>query len=211
MRQMVLDVVNRALEAFPEERLLQQFLDAFAFAAISQSVEDEAEIGPPDGDIPDLAKEIRAAVLIDGDMIDVLQADAGRLQAITDSLRRKAGPVLDPAKALFLGSGDQHAVAHDRSGGIAMKGIETEDDQEAISALSRRVGGRVGTGNRVEKASQSSMQTFPQLCDRGDERGLLTMNSSTHAEEVAHFGQLKSKAARRPSRNCAQGHRAAHA
>src|SRR5262249_20445198 len=88
---------------------------------------------------------------------------------------------------------------------------ETEDDQEAISALSRRVGGRVGTGNRVEKASQSSMQTFPQLCDRGDERGLLTMNSSTHAEEVAHFGQLKSKAARRPSRNCAQGHRAAHA
>src|SRR5262249_47069329 len=189
MRQMVLDVVNRALEAFPEERLLQQFLDAFAFAAISQPVEDEAEIGPPGGDIADLAKEIRAAVLIDGDMIDVLQADAGRLEAISDSLRRKAGPVLDPAKALFLGSSDQHAVAHDRSGGIAMKGIETEDNQAAISALSRRVGGRPsylqpGAGNRAEEASQSSMQTFPQLCDRGDERGLLTMNSSAHAEEV---------------------------
>jgi hypothetical protein len=49
-------------------------------------------------------------------------------QAIGDGLRWEPRPVLETAEALLLGRGDEHAVAHQRSGGVAVEGIEPEDD-----------------------------------------------------------------------------------
>ena len=48
-----------------------------------------------------------AAVLVDRDMIDIGQRNAGLAQAVCDRLRGKAGPMLDAAKALLFGGCDQ--------------------------------------------------------------------------------------------------------
>jgi hypothetical protein len=49
-----------------------------------------------------LTHNIGAAILIDRDVIDVGQRDAGLGQTECDRLQGKAGPVLDAAEALLL-------------------------------------------------------------------------------------------------------------
>jgi hypothetical protein len=62
--------------------------------------------------VGDLAKEVGATVLIDGDVVDLRERELSLAQAIGDSLRGKPGPVLDPAEALLLRRRNEHPVAH---------------------------------------------------------------------------------------------------
>src|SRR5262249_32420428 len=111
MRQVVLDAVERALEVFPGKRLFQELGDALALATGPQPVDYEAEVRPLRGDVADLAKEVRAAVLVHRDMIDVVQAGASCLQTIGNRPRGEAGPVFYPAETFFLRRSDKYAVA----------------------------------------------------------------------------------------------------
>jgi len=51
-------------------------------------------------------------------------------RAGNSGLRREARPVLEAEEALLLGRGDEHTVTHERRCGVAVEGIEPEDDQE---------------------------------------------------------------------------------
>ena len=79
--------------------------------------------------VGDLAKEIGATVLIDGDVVDVREPKLGLAQAIGEGLRRKPGPVLYAPEALLLRSCDKHAVAHERRSKVSVERVESEDDQ----------------------------------------------------------------------------------
>ena len=77
---------------------------------------------------------IGAAVLVDGDMVHVGEAEARLAQAICDRLRGETRPVLDAAKALLLGGGDELAVAHQSSRRVAVEGVKAEDDHASCGA-----------------------------------------------------------------------------
>ena len=56
------------------------------------------------------APVIHAGLPIDRDMLDVPKRDTAFAQTVIDRVRWQASPMLDPAKTLLLGGGDQLAV-----------------------------------------------------------------------------------------------------
>ena len=78
--------------------------------------------------ISQFPQEIGPAVLIDGDVLDIGERDARFPQTIGDRLRREAGPMLDATKSLLFRRRNERAVANERGGGIAVEGVETEND-----------------------------------------------------------------------------------
>jgi hypothetical protein len=56
------------------------------------------------------------------------------VQTIGDRLRRKPRPMLDPAKPLLLGSGNQLAAAQNASRGVGVIGVDAEDDQVKLTS-----------------------------------------------------------------------------
>src|SRR5690606_1166399 len=96
--------------------------------AVLQARQHERGIGAAREQIEELAPKMRIAVLVERDVVDIRQRDAGLLQAISDRLRGKASPMLEPAKTFFLGGRDQLAVLDEGGRRIAVKGVEAEDD-----------------------------------------------------------------------------------
>ncbi len=127
MCEVMLDGVDLAAECRPR-CLRQQARNARPIVPVAQAVEHQRGIGDAAQQVADLAQQMRTAVLVDCDVVDVGEAHAGLAQAIGDGLGGKAGPVLDAAEALLLGGGDQHAVAQDRRGRVAVECVEPEDD-----------------------------------------------------------------------------------
>src|SRR5947209_1747861 len=78
--------------------------------------------------IRDPAQARRTVILVDRDVLHIAQAKPRLVQAIGDRLARETAAMLDPAEALFLRGGNQNPVAHQRRCGIAMKGVDAEDD-----------------------------------------------------------------------------------
>ena len=76
-------------------------------------------------------QEVGAAVLIDGDMIQISQLQTCFAQTIGDRFARKSRPMFYPAEPLFLGGSDQHPIAHQCCGRIAVKRIESQYDHQA--------------------------------------------------------------------------------
>ena len=83
--------------------------------------------------IGELPEEIGPAVLIDGDVLDVGQREICLPQAIGDRLGREAGPMLYAAESLLFCCRNELAVANERGGGIAVEGIEAENDHPFAS------------------------------------------------------------------------------
>src|SRR5690242_1951809 len=131
VRKMMFNALDRAGKGIGRKRAGDQLGEAGAGAAVAQAAGDQAEPGARGQEKAELAGEIGLAVLIDRDAVDVAQPDAGFSQAVRRRLRRKAGAMLDAAEALFLGGGDQHAVAQQRSRGIGVERIEAEDDHRS--------------------------------------------------------------------------------
>ena len=130
MRQVVLD----AREARPSKRSARRqpspaaSAPGRARAAVAQALEHQAEAGRCYRRHRRASALVGAAVLIDRDVVDVVESNAGLAQAIGDRLRGKPGPMLDPPEPLLLRRGDQHAVAHEAGGGVGVEGVEAEDD-----------------------------------------------------------------------------------
>jgi hypothetical protein len=74
--------------------------------AISYSPKHQCRIWPLPYQIRDLAPKICAAVLIYGDVVNVLQAHASMTKAIFDRLRWKSRPVLHTAKTFLFDGRD---------------------------------------------------------------------------------------------------------
>ena len=129
MREMVLDIVDRAAKAVSGECLGEELGNLLPLTSVSETAEHEADFRRTGRQICDLAHAVGAAVLVDRHMFDIGKAQPGFTQAVGNGLRGKPGPMLDPAKALLLGGCHQSAVPHQRGRGIAVKGIETQDDQ----------------------------------------------------------------------------------
>ena len=77
--------------------------------------------------IRELSEQIGPVVLINRDMLDLGEGNAGLRKAIRDRLRRKARPMLNAAEALFLCCRHKLAIAHERSSRITMERIEAEN------------------------------------------------------------------------------------
>ena len=60
-------------------------------------------------------------------MIEVARLKIACFQAVTNRFGRKAGPMLDPIKALFFNSGNQLTLTEQRSRCIAVIGIDAKN------------------------------------------------------------------------------------
>ena len=98
-----------------------------------------------------LLQEVRLGVAVDGDMLDVLEADPGLGQAPAHRLDRQPGPVLDPAEALLLGGGDEQPVAQKAGRTVGVIGVEAEDQGHAHSRSGRW--SRAGNTLRADRGS----------------------------------------------------------
>src|SRR3977135_3092310 len=95
MGEMVLDIVDRAIEPLAPKFLRQMFANhPVPLFPVPQSVEHQAELGPLRDHIADLAQQIGPAVS-DRHMVDVGYLQSGGPQAICDRVGWKSGPVLD--------------------------------------------------------------------------------------------------------------------
>src|SRR6516165_3491342 len=110
MGEMVLDRVNLAAPLLPWKRTLDDVAKARARAPDAQALQDETRVGAFRDDVGELAPQIGARALIEREMLDVGELDPRFRQTPFDRLGREAGPVLDAAKPLLLGGGDQQAI-----------------------------------------------------------------------------------------------------
>src|SRR5271166_6879989 len=105
MGKVMLDVVKLAGEALPGKLLGEEHGERLALLPVPQAIEHEADARGRGDEIAELAQPVGAAVLVDGDMIDVGERESRLAQAVGDCLRREPGPMLKAPKALLLGRG----------------------------------------------------------------------------------------------------------
>ena len=108
-------------------------LNARALAPVAHPVEHHPEIRPARDEIAELVQEVRAPVLVDRHVRDVRQLHARLSQAVADRLGREASPVLDAPEALLFRRGEEHSVAQQAGGGVAVVGVEAEDNARVQS------------------------------------------------------------------------------
>ncbi len=77
--------------------------------------------------VKELSPKASPGIARDRDVVDFRQRNAGSVQAVTDSRRRKSRSILHTVKAFFFNGGDQAAVCNNRRGGIAVVGIDSQD------------------------------------------------------------------------------------
>jgi hypothetical protein len=102
--------------------------DTCALTLVAKPVQHHPQVGPMAHRVRELLSEIRARVLVDGDMIDLRETDPGFFEAITDRLSGKAGPMLDAQEPFFFGRGHHRAVAKQARRCVSVKGIEAQDN-----------------------------------------------------------------------------------
>src|SRR5262245_29255415 len=102
MRQVVLDGVKFPASYLPGESSFQQTANISARAAITDTAEHQIDGWPLRHKICNLTQELGPIVLIERNMVHIRQPHTCLAQTIGDSLRRKSGPMLDAAEALFL-------------------------------------------------------------------------------------------------------------
>ena len=73
------------------------------------------------------ALELQPGLVVEGDVIDGIEPDPGRLQAERDGVGRKTGIVLPAREALFLRGGGDAAVLDERGGTIVIEGGQSEN------------------------------------------------------------------------------------
>ena len=73
------------------------------------------------------APELRARLLVEGDVVDRPAALRGRAQAEVDRQRGERRVVLPAREALLLGRADERAVVHEDSGGVVEEAGDAED------------------------------------------------------------------------------------
>jgi hypothetical protein len=130
MGQMMLHMMHFG----PERLALKSSLDVFfkgggAFH-VREALEDQAQARAAAQDVEGAAEVIDLRVPIDRDVIDIAQFEPGIREAPFHGFRGQTGPVFDAAEALFFSGSDEFAIFNEGGGGIAVKGVETEDNHE---------------------------------------------------------------------------------
>src|SRR5215471_4563745 len=135
MREMVFDMVRRTSKAIGGKCRSEQLGDLPPLTAIPEPAEHEADLWRMGRQICDLAQALGAIVLVDSNMVYISEAQPCFLQAIGDGLRGKPSPMLNPAKPLLFSGCEQFAVPHQRGRGIAVEGINAENDHDGVSLV----------------------------------------------------------------------------
>ena len=130
MGQMVLDVVEARLEpgGVGAEGGGEQASRAFDPRGVLQARADQLEAWSVDDAEQGLPEQVRPGIAVDRDVVEIVDRDAGLVQAIADRLGGEARPVLDAAKPFFLRGGDDPAVAKEAGGGVGVEAVETENE-----------------------------------------------------------------------------------
>jgi hypothetical protein len=71
---------------------------------------------------------VGARFAVHGNVVNVTQAHAAFPQTIFNGFGRQSGPVFDPAEPLFLGCGNEAAVAQQAGRRITVISVEAEDE-----------------------------------------------------------------------------------
>src|SRR5207249_11040745 len=87
---------------------------------------------------------MHARLAIDRDVIDVAEVDPGFVEAVADRLGGQAGPMFDATKPLFLGGGNEFAIAHEAGGRVAVIGVNSEDGERDHRTTGLRDHGTTG-------------------------------------------------------------------
>jgi hypothetical protein len=142
---MVLHVVKRGpdLRRIHVQRPGQNLLQVTHLTHVGQAVLDRGERWASLQGEQHLPVQVRRGVAADRDVIDLRDVEPGVVQAEPYRLRREAGPVLDPADALFLDRGDEFAVRHQTGCRITVVGIDAENVHGL--SLTARAGSRLGS------------------------------------------------------------------
>src|SRR4051812_36973889 len=107
MRGMMLDVMQCGAQPVAREQGGETLREPLTGAPVPYALKHKANSGAGGQQISELARQLCRAVLVDREMVDIAKAQLAFTQAIRDRLRRKSGPMLDPAKPLLLRCGDQ--------------------------------------------------------------------------------------------------------
>jgi hypothetical protein len=113
MREVVLDVVDRASKAVAGECFGEQLGQLPPFATVPKACHHQGYFGRMAQDIANLAQPMSPIVHIGGDMIYIAKPQTGFSQAVSDRLRRKPRPMLDAPKPLFFRRRNQRAVFYE--------------------------------------------------------------------------------------------------
>ena len=123
MSHVVVYIRHFAREATFAKVLLEQFGNAAPSFAITDALIDQFQAWAVLDAISDFTPEVRTAVLVDRNDIDIRKLNLGCLQAVTNGFRWEASPMLDPPEPLFLDSCDQLSILYDAGGGISVKRV----------------------------------------------------------------------------------------
>ena len=125
---MVLDEVDLR-EAVPRkaERIGQRPANVADLSLVAQTIQDQTRRRMLREREADLPPEIGLRVPADDHARHLVTLNAGDGQAALDGERREAGPVLDPAKALFLERSHQLSVPQQDSRHITVVGVDAEE------------------------------------------------------------------------------------
>jgi hypothetical protein len=124
----------RGLELVGQQRLLEQLFaqpQRQRHAKRREAARAAGEIGL------EQALELEERLVVEHDPVDVLELNAGLLQAIVDGEPRIAGVELLAGEALFLRGGNEPAVLDDRRGAVVIEGGEAEDAHVALRTACR--------------------------------------------------------------------------
>lgn len=114
-----------SLELLGQQVLLKQLLaqpQRHRHAKRFEAARRECQVGL------EQALELQERLVVEGDVIDLGQADAGLVQAITQGVQREARVVLAAREAFLLGGGDDHTVAQQCGCAVMVVAGEAEDE-----------------------------------------------------------------------------------
>src|SRR5262249_28233224 len=97
---------------------------------ILHAVLDELQAGAPPQSKERLMPQMRPWIARDGEIVYCLCRSAGHLEAGTNRLPWKPGPVFHPPKAFFLYSRHQFSIAQQHRGDIAVIGVDAQNEHD---------------------------------------------------------------------------------
>ena len=162
MGQMMFDMVHPAAKCRARQVRRKQLRDALPRTAIPEAAENQARVGPLGQEKSELLAEMRVAVLVYRQMIDIGQRHARFVQTIGDRGCRKSGPVLDTAEALLLDGGDQLAILDKRRRRVAVECVETENNRkwtQTVNAVTQKKF-TLAASHRQENVARAANRTI---------------------------------------------------
>src|SRR4051812_35871985 len=124
MRRMMFDIVPFRAQPVAGEQGGETIREPVASAPVPEALKHKTGVGTGGREIDELARQLRRAVLVDRDMVDIAGVQSGFTQAISDGMRRKSGPVLDSAEPLLLHRRDEFSIPYEAGGAVGVERIE---------------------------------------------------------------------------------------